>query len=284
MAEMGNPKSSKTKSRYFLKPSSLHLPLAPMQLVATVQHLFFKPAHGIPVQPTDQLHFRRGYGIEQDASAQAGSPRQVLFAGNPALQAFGLNPGDLQENVLLDVAVEDFASGMVLQLGDTAQIRLMFLCEPCASLERLKPGLSRKINGKRGMLGLVVADGVVRQGDPVWGVGDRFPIIPETTRGKFEEFVARIPPGKVVSSKSLLMALGLTSSYARAIPTMLKKSAPGLPVHRIVTADGGLFSQHLPHQAATLLAEAVVLEGDRVHSAHFWDAQHFHLLDPVTSK
>lgn len=251
-----------------------------MQQIATVQQLFFKPAHGIPVEPVEQLVLQRGYGIVDDASAQAGSPRQVLFAGTPALQAFGLQPGNLQENVLLDMAIEELASGTVLQLGETAQVRLMFLCEPCASLERLQPGLSRRINGKRGMLGLVIADGTVRRGDPVGGLGDRFPAIPETTRGKFEEFVARIPPGKVVTSKDLLLALGLTASYARAIPTMLKKSAAGLPVHRVVAADGGLLLRHLPQQAAALVAEAVAVEGDRVHSAHFWAAQHFHRLDP----
>ncbi|MBE9101715.1 MGMT family protein [Vacuolonema iberomarrocanum] len=251
-----------------------------MQPVATLQALFYKPAQGAWVEPTDQLVLKRGCGIVGDANAQVGSPRQVLFAGTPSLQAFGLQPGDLQENLLLDVAVESLESGTVLQLGATARVRLMFLCEPCASLERLKPGLSCKIHGKRGMLGLVVADGTVRLGDPVWMVGDRFPVIPETTRGKFAEFVARIPPGKVVPTKNLLLALGLTTSYARTIPTMLKKSDPTLPVHRIVAADGRLFTQHLPDQRAVLLAEGVAIAGDRVNAAHFWEAESFHLLDP----
>ncbi|MEO1146787.1 MAG: MGMT family protein [Cyanobacteria bacterium J06638_22] len=251
-----------------------------MQPVATLQALFYKPAQGVLVEPTDQLMLKRGYGIVGDANAQVGSPRQVLFAGTPSLQAFGLQPGDLQENLLLDVTVESLESGTVLQLGETARVRLMFLCEPCASLERLKPGLSRKINGKRGMLGLVVADGTVQQGDPVWVLGDRFPAIPETTRGKFEDFVARIPPGKVVPTKALLLALGLTTSYARVIPTLLKKSDPSLPVHRIVAADGRLFTQHLPEQRAVLAAEGVIVEGDRVSAAQFWEAEFFHLLDP----
>ncbi|MEO1211099.1 MAG: MGMT family protein [Cyanobacteria bacterium J06638_20] len=254
-----------------------------MQPVATLQALFFKPAQGALVEPTDQLMLKRGYGIVGDANAQVGSPRQVLFAGTPSLQAFGLQPGDLQENLLLDVAVESLESGTVLQLGETARVRLMFLCEPCASLERLKPGLLRKINGKRGMLGLVVADGTVQQGDPVWVMGDRFPAIPETTRGKFEDFVARIPPGKVVPTKALLLALGLTTSYARAIPTLLKKSDPSLPVHRIVAADGRLFTQHLPDQRADLAAEGVIMEGDRVSAAQFWEAEFFHLLDPYNN-
>jgi len=171
---------------------------------------------------------QRGYGIVGDASAQVGSPRQVLLAGMPALKQFGLQPGDLQENLLLDQAVEAFESGMVLAIGATAQLRLMFLCEPCASLERVKPGLSRKINGKRGMLAMVVQDGTIHPGDPVQVLSHRFPAIPEQTRGKFEEFVVRIPPGRVVRSSDLLLALGMTPSYARAIPTWLKKSTASL--------------------------------------------------------
>jgi len=249
-----------------------------LQQSSTVTHLFYKPAPGAGVEPCDRLILKRGWGIVGDASAQVGSPRQVLLAGMPALQSYGLNPGDLQENVLLDGMVESFPSGTLLAIGATAQLRVMFLCEPCASLERVKPGLSRKIKGKRGLLAMVVHDGVVGVGDRIQVLPQRYPAIPEQTRGKFEEFVARIPSGCVVRTSDLLIALGMTASYARAIPTWLKKSDPALPVHRIVAADGGLLTRHVPHQAEGLAAEGVLVKGDRVGPEFSWPREFFHAL------
>ena len=124
---------------------------------------------------------------------------------------------------------------------------------------------------------MVVQDGIIHPGDPIRAYSQRFPAIPESTRGKFEEFVARIPSGYVVATSDLLLALGMTTSYARAIPTWLKKSAH-LPVHRIVAADRTLLSRHLPHQATALAAEGVELEGDRIPSQFFWPPQFFHSL------
>ncbi|MBD1913054.1 MULTISPECIES: MOSC domain-containing protein [unclassified Leptolyngbya] len=243
-----------------------------------VTHLFRKSAPGALVEPCDSLTLQRGYGIAGDASARVGNPRQVLLAGQPTLHQFGLQPGDLQENILVDAAVESFESGTVLAIGKTAQLRLMFLCEPCASLERLKPGLSRKIAGKRGFLAMVVQDGTIRPGDIIRAYPRCFSVIPESTRGKFEEFVARIPPGYVVDTPNLLLALGMTPSYARAIPTWLKKSAH-LPVHRIVAANHTLLTRHIPDQADALVAEGVTVEGDRISPQFLWPPEFFHVVE-----
>lgn len=244
-----------------------------------VIHLFRKPAPGVWVEPQAGLMLRRGIGIEGDANAKVGSPRQVLLAGQPSLEKFGLNPGDLQENILLDGAIEALESGMVVQLGAAAQIRLMELCVPCASLDKLQPGLSRRIRGKRGMLGMVVQDGGVAVGDRLQILPHRFPAIPDTNRGKFQAFVARIPPGKVVRISDLLLAMGQLSSYARAVPTQIKKAPPDLPVHRVITTDGHLLSRHIPDQAECLAAEGVEVQDGRVVSDSFWDASEFYGLD-----
>ncbi|MGG6295544.1 MOSC domain-containing protein [Leptolyngbya sp. AN02str] len=247
-------------------------------LSLSVAGLFIKRAHGQGVEPASELVLKRGLGIEGDAHAIIGSPRQVLMASAPALSMFGLPPGAIQENLLLDSWVETLPSGTVVQVGDRAQIRITFLCEPCSNLNRIQPGLAKDLIGKRGMLGMVVQDGLVRPGDRVVPLPFRLPFIPETTRGKFEEFVARIPSGHVVRTKALLMALGLTQSYARAIPTMLKKSDPSLPVHRIVAADGSLLTQHLPHQAIALQSEGVVFVDGRVSEVYNWNPAEFHSL------
>ncbi|GAB4468399.1 MAG: hypothetical protein OHK0037_25940 [Elainellaceae cyanobacterium] len=222
---------------------------------------------------------RRGVGIEGDAHARVGSPRQVLVASAPVLKAFGLQPGDLRENVLLDGVAEELASGQVLQLGDTAQVRIMGDCEPCAYLNTLQPGLAKRIKGQRGMLAMVIRDGGVRVGDRTTILPQTFPAIPNDTRGKLHEFVARIPPGRVVRTTELLVALGLTASHYRAIPAMLKKAEAGLPVHRVVGAGGRLLTQHLPNQAERLTAEGVPIEEAAVPSVYSWEPAQFHALD-----
>jgi alkylated DNA nucleotide flippase Atl1 len=243
-------------------------------------HLFQKRHSGDRVEPVDRLTLVQGKGILDDVSAQIGSPRQVLFTGLPVLQQFGLEPGTLQENIVLDETVEQFQSGQVLQLGADALVRLTFLCEPCASLEKVQPGLTRRLRGKRGFLGMVVRDGVVQVGDRVQLTDYQFPVIPETNRERFAEFVARIPQGKVVDTKNLLLALGQTASYARAIPGQIRRS-PDSPVHRLVTADHRLFTNHLPDQRQRLEQEGVILEGDRVPTQYHWHPQNFHATNII---
>jgi alkylated DNA nucleotide flippase Atl1 len=240
--------------------------------------LFLKEKRGQRVTPCDRLILKRGYGIIGDANAAVGSPRQVLLVGSPALAQFCLEPGQLQENILIDVQVEQFTSGQVLQLGETALIRLTYLCEPCARLEKVRPGLSRAIDGWRGMLGLVVRDGEIWVGDRICLANYVFPPLPETIRGKFEEFVCHIPQGKVVSTADVIKALGLASSYFRSIPIFLKKSSSTAPVHRIVSTDGRLLTRHMPDQVERLINEGIEIVSDRVSQVYFWDPIYFHDL------
>ncbi|BAU41052.1 MOSC domain-containing protein [Leptolyngbya sp. O-77] len=244
-----------------------------------ILNLFTKTASGKPPTPCDRLWLRRGLGIEGDAHARAGSPRQVLLGSAPVLMEHGLRPGDLRENILLDSLVEALVSGQVLQLGNAAQVRIMGECEPCAYLNTLQPGLAKRINGRRGVLAMVISDGMVQVGDRAIVLPQTFPAIPNDTRGKLHEFVARIPLGRVVRTTELLVALGLTASHYRAIPVMLKKAEAGLPVHRVVGAGGRLLTQHLPNQAERLTAEGVPIEEAAVPSVYSWEPAQFHALD-----
>jgi alkylated DNA nucleotide flippase Atl1 len=246
-----------------------------------VIQLFVKSSHGVPIQPCDSLTLQQGYGIEGDTNAMIGSPRQVLLASTPTLEQFDLNPGDLQENILINTAVEQFTSGQVLRIGQDALIRLMFLCEPCATLEKIRPGLMKRIKGKRGFLGMVVRDGRIKPGDNIALTDYQFPVLPEAAKGRFVEFVARIELGKVVRTSDLLVALGVTPSYYRAIPTFIKKAATHLPVHRIVASDGSLMTKYIPHQRQILLNEGVVVIGNQVSPIYCWETFYFHDLSLV---
>lgn len=244
-----------------------------------VKQLFIKERHGVIVGERETLTLRKGYGIEGDTNAQVGSSRMVLITSATTIDFFNLKPGDLGENILINAEVERLSSGQVLRFGQNALIRLTFLCEPCATLEKIQTGLSKKIQGKRGFLGIVVKDGLIGLDDEVSVTAYRLPAIPDDAKGRFREFVYRIPPGKVVKTPNLLMALGVSKAYYRAIPAFLKKADKDLPIHRIVRADGSLMSEYISCQEQVLVEEGIEISSNRIaRDKYYWEAINFHEL------
>jgi alkylated DNA nucleotide flippase Atl1 len=227
------------------------------------------------MQAFDRLHLISNIGIEGDVNAVVGSPRQVLMLDSRSLIEFRLQPGELRENIVFDRPVEDLKSGQLLQVGD-ALIRPTFACEPCAYLETVQLGLAEAIGKHRGMLGMVIRGGMISVGAAVSVTSHSLPSLPDTAKERFLEFVDRIPPGKIVTTQDLILALGVSKAHYRVIPTFIKKAPPGLPVHRIVAIDGRLLTKHLPNQAHQLSAEGVQVQGDRVGMGDRWAAIHFH--------
>ncbi|MEG3437863.1 MOSC domain-containing protein [Pannus brasiliensis CCIBt3594] len=244
-----------------------------------VRQLSLKTRRGEPSRSRPSLTLTTGIGIDSDVHALAGSPRQVLLVGRRTLDDLDLQPGDLRENLLIEGEIEGFRSGEVLRVGSEALIRLMFSCEPCGNLEKIRPGLAKTIGSRRGMLGMVVRGGRIDPGDEVVPTDYRFPTLSDTVRERFHEFVARIPLGKVVRTSDLLLALGVSRAYYRTLPAFLKRATPDLPVHRLVSVDGGLFEKYLPAHAGLLCAEGVELTGERVAGKdYYWDTGEFHDL------
>ncbi|NJO20246.1 MAG: MOSC domain-containing protein [Spirulinaceae cyanobacterium RM2_2_10] len=227
----------------------------------------------------------RGLGVVGDRHARPGSPRQVLLVGDRALSEFKLQPGDLRENILLPGDLTPFASGQVWQLGATARLRLMFHCEPCQVLNRLRPGLATQIGRQRGWLAMVISSGTVQVGDRLSRCPPQFPSLSDRGADRFAEFVARIPPGRIIRTPALLIALGLSAAYHRVIPTYLKQARPTLPRHRLIRADGRLFERYIAEQAACLQAEGVLAIAGRLSTMQYdWSPAAFHALDADPSQ
>lgn len=240
-----------------------------------VLKLFIKAQFDTPRVECQSLQLLQGCGIQGDRNAQVGSPRQVLLVDQPTLQAFGLQPGDLQENILIDAGIEAIASGQILQIG-AALIRPTFLCEPCAYLETLQKGLAKRIKGRRGWLGMVVRGGAIAPGNPVTPTPYRLPPLTNDAKGRFHEFVSRIPTGKVVTTADLILALGVSNAHYRTIPALIKKAPSELPVHRIVAIDRRLLTRHIPNQAERLATEGVELQSGQIGDRDRWQPEHFH--------
>lgn len=90
---------------------------------------------------------------------------------------FAVSAGQMGENVTTrGVDLLGLATGTQLHLGDTAVVEVTGLRNPCAQLDKIQPGLMAATLGrdehgnlirKAGIMGVVLAGGEVRPGDPI---------------------------------------------------------------------------------------------------------------------
>jgi MOSC domain-containing protein YiiM len=102
-----------------------------------------------------------------------------------AAKGFSVHPGDLGENITtLGIDLLGLPRGTLLHLGTDAVVEVTGLRNPCAQIDAFQPGLlaavlDRDTDGglirKAGIMGIVVAGGVVRPGDVIEA---KFPALP----------------------------------------------------------------------------------------------------------
>lgn len=90
---------------------------------------------------------------------------------------FAVSSGQMGENVTTEgVDLLDLPTGARLHLGGAAVVEVTGLRNPCAQLDRIQPGLMAATLGrdehgnlvrKAGIMGVVIAGGEVRPGDPI---------------------------------------------------------------------------------------------------------------------
>ncbi|HEC22281.1 MAG TPA: MOSC domain-containing protein [Chloroflexi bacterium] len=120
-----------------------------------------------PMRSLERANILTDFGLEGDRKARPGSKRQVLIISAEILEEFGLQPGDVRENLTtrgIDI--------MALERGQRVRIGPVLLettvpCTPCDFMDSLRPGLQEESRGRRGMLFRVLEGGQVRVGDPV---------------------------------------------------------------------------------------------------------------------
>jgi MOSC domain-containing protein YiiM len=152
--------------------------------------------HRFSKLPRMWIRLLAGLGVEGDAhlgttvrhrSRVARDPRQPNLRQVHLLhrelletlrdQGFVIGPGDIGENILTrDLDLLGLPTGAVVRIGDTAEIRVTGLRNPCAQLDRFKPGLMRatldrdaegNLIRKAGVMAVVLTDGDVRPGDAI---------------------------------------------------------------------------------------------------------------------
>jgi len=133
--------------------------------VATVAGLFVSPARGSGVSTAlERARAVAGHGFE--GCAHANPPRrEVLFASTDHLDAVGVEPGAIRENVTVAGAdVQSWPVGQRLRAGE-AVFEITMVCDPCHKMDELREGLRSELDGRRGMLARVVESGDVAVGD-----------------------------------------------------------------------------------------------------------------------
>ncbi len=150
--------------------------------------------HGFTKTTVDEIELAAGLGVVGDAHAGATvrhrsrvavdpdrpNLRQVHLMSAELLDelvdaGFDVTPGGLGENLTtrgLDLL--DLPTGAVLRLGERALVAVTGLRNPCAQIDRYRQGVRARVLGRdedgrvvrrAGVMGVVVAAGVVRAGD-----------------------------------------------------------------------------------------------------------------------
>jgi MOSC domain-containing protein YiiM len=115
----------------------------------------------------DRVQAIADHGLEGCAHARPGGKRQVLFASSDHLEAVGVEPGRIRENLTVaGTDVQAWPVGQRVRVG-SAVFEVTMVCDPCERMDAIRPGLRAELDGKRGMLARVVEQGEVTVGDAV---------------------------------------------------------------------------------------------------------------------
>jgi MOSC domain-containing protein YiiM len=163
---------------------------------ATVVGVSSKETHGVRKVPREAVTLVAGHGVEGDyhagafvrhRSRAAKDPRQPNLRQVHLMHAelfdelaplgIAVRPGDMGENITTrGLPILDLAPGSRLHLGESAVVEITGCRNPCAQLNdvdgRLLAQVAQKaadgsIIRKAGIMGVVIAGGVVRPGDAI---------------------------------------------------------------------------------------------------------------------
>jgi MOSC domain-containing protein YiiM len=135
--------------------------------MATVAGLFVSPERGSGrSEPRERVRALEGQGL--DGCAHANPPRrEVLLVSQEHLDAVGVEPGAIRENITVAGAdVQRWPIGQQVRVGG-ALLEITMVCDPCQRMDDLRQGLRAELDDRRGMLGHVVEGGEIAVGDTI---------------------------------------------------------------------------------------------------------------------
>ena len=134
----------------------------------TVISLQTSPKKGFALSRLTEVEFIAGLGISGDSHAGKSENLQILIMDSETQHIFEINPDVTRENVTTKgLILNTLTQGDLLMLGDSVKIEVTGDCAPCKNLDLQKPGLSKAINGQRGILAKVINSGFVKVNDKI---------------------------------------------------------------------------------------------------------------------
>lgn len=126
------------------------------------------PGHRKPMRPVESVQAVEKLGLKDDMHALPDSSRQVLLIEQETLNALGLKPGEVKENITTEgIALMPLRHKQRIQIGEEVILEITKACSPCSRMNEIREGLITEITGRRGMLARVLRGGIVKKGDVV---------------------------------------------------------------------------------------------------------------------
>jgi MOSC domain-containing protein YiiM len=165
-------------------------------MVGIVMAVARSATHTLSKPKVDSIQLLAGLGVDDDAHLGRTVKHRSRVARDPSqpnlrqvhlihaelfdeLRAAGFDiaPGQMGENVTTSgIDLLALPTGACLRLGDAAVVEVTGLRNPCAQLDRIQPGLMKatldrdpdgNLIRKAGIMGIVIAGGEIRPGDPI---------------------------------------------------------------------------------------------------------------------
>ncbi len=134
----------------------------------TIVALHIARVKGTPSDPVTEATAISAQGLEGDRSCSPDNTRQVLFMDQETLDHLELTPGQIKENITTSgLDLSQAQNGQVVFIGDAVTMELVGDCEPCGQMDAIRAGLRQELDGRRGVLAMVINGGPIKVGDSV---------------------------------------------------------------------------------------------------------------------
>jgi len=133
--------------------------------VGEVLRLYVAFVHRQPMREVAEVEAVADKGFQGCVHGRPGSKRQVLLMDMETLEAMGIEPGRVKENITTrGLKVQELTQGQRLRVGD-ALLDVTGPCGPCNRMNEIRPGLEQELRSRRGTLCRVLEGGRIRRGD-----------------------------------------------------------------------------------------------------------------------
>jgi len=134
---------------------------------STVVAIFLNRGSRAPLTRVAEVQAVADEGLDGDRHRRPGTRRSVLLMPLEDLDAFGLSPGDVREQIVVrGVDLNGLPEGARLRIGEV-RLEVGLPCAPCERMNELRAGLREALAGRRGRFVRVLDSGRIAAGQAV---------------------------------------------------------------------------------------------------------------------